>query len=88
MSSSPVHYAAQGGHLGFIRALSEQEQFHVDVTDVRGHTALHTAAWHNSHHVIEPLLSIGAKLHALTGYVPRILNAIVAGCVFGCTACL
>eukprot|EP00730_Choanoeca_flexa_P017032 TRINITY_DN8150_c0_g2_i1.p1 TRINITY_DN8150_c0_g2~~TRINITY_DN8150_c0_g2_i1.p1 ORF type:complete len:217 (+),score=39.20 TRINITY_DN8150_c0_g2_i1:51-701(+) len=59
--STPLHWAARGGHVDCVLKLLEQPSVRVDVQNKLGDTALHNAAWKGSPEVVSALLEAGAN---------------------------
>lgn len=63
---TPLHYAAQGGHLGAVERLLARHAF-IDAATRDGTTALHEAIYAHHDAVAEALIRAGANLSATTG---------------------
>jgi ankyrin repeat protein len=61
---SPLHRAAEGGHLGCIEALLADPRVRIDARDDRGSTALYMAAAGGQLAALRALEAAGAELHA------------------------
>lgn len=59
---TPLHCAAQTGHLEMVRFLTEQGA-NIDSRNYNGHTALHLAAWEGHLNVVECLVEIDADIN-------------------------
>ncbi|KAK2164714.1 hypothetical protein LSH36_60g09012 [Paralvinella palmiformis] len=58
--STPIHWAAHGGHIDCMKALMEVPKCEINVQNKLGDTALHSAAWKGHPEAVELLLSRGA----------------------------
>ncbi|KAK6179875.1 hypothetical protein SNE40_012130 [Patella caerulea] len=58
--STPLHWAAHGGHMECLKSLLEVGNCEVDVKNKLGDTPLHSAAWKNHAEAVQMLLSFGA----------------------------
>jgi ankyrin repeat protein len=64
--STPLHWAAHGGHVDCVQRLLSVPNCEVDVQNKLGDTPLHAAAWRGHADIVEMLLNKGA--------IPDILN--------------
>ncbi|BFZ01874.1 hypothetical protein BsWGS_04913 [Bradybaena similaris] len=60
--STPLHWAAHGGHLDCVKTLLDVPNCAVNVQNKLGDTSLHSAAWKGHSGVIEMLLMKGARV--------------------------
>ena len=58
--NTPLHYAAQGGHLPVVIYLVKEQKANINSVNMYGDTPLHCAAWWGRAHVVEWLLQNGA----------------------------
>eukprot|EP00911_Craspedida_sp_UC1_P000288 UC1_evm1s219 len=58
--STPLHWAARGGHIECVDILLSLPNIHVNVTNKMGDTPLHGAAWKGNAAVVAKLLEKGA----------------------------
>ncbi|KAF4617997.1 hypothetical protein G7Y89_g15008 [Cudoniella acicularis] len=74
---TPLHLAAQGGHLEVVKLLLDYKE-QIDARGPRGETPLHFAACHGKHNVVETLLDFGANKEATNtnGETPLFLAAL------------
>ncbi|XP_060070688.1 osteoclast-stimulating factor 1-like [Ylistrum balloti] len=59
--STPVHWAAHGGHMDCLQELLQVKKCEVNVQNKLGDTALHSAAWKGHSEAIKMLLEKGAQ---------------------------
>jgi len=59
--NTPLHWAANGGHIECVEALLDNHLVLLDSTNRLGDTCLHGAAWKNHAQVVKLLLERGAK---------------------------
>ncbi|XP_031559692.1 osteoclast-stimulating factor 1-like [Actinia tenebrosa] len=59
--STPLHWAAQGGHTECAKMLLSQPRVQVNVQNKLGDTPLHSASWKGHADIVELLLEKGAK---------------------------
>lgn len=60
--STPLHWAAHGGHIACLQALLSQPRCEVNVQNKLGDTPLHAAAWKNHVEAVRILLEKGAQV--------------------------
>lgn len=63
--STPLHWAASGGHAECAKILLSQPNVEVNVQNKLGDTALHNAAWKGHVEIVELLLEKGCKTNLL-----------------------
>jgi hypothetical protein len=71
--STPLHYAAENGHVEIARLLL-QNGAEVNVKNNRGNTPLHCAAYHGHIDILHLLVENGADLEAQDNYGSRALH--------------
>lgn len=64
---TPLHIAAQCGHLGVVRLLLTTEHIDVNARDHHGSTPLHVASEKGHVEVVQLLVAHGARLDARSG---------------------
>jgi len=60
--STPLHWAAHGGHLECLKYLLDVENIQLDVKNKLGDTPLHSAAWKGHAEAVRMLLDKGARV--------------------------
>ncbi|PVD19643.1 hypothetical protein C0Q70_20133 [Pomacea canaliculata] len=60
--STPLHWAAHGGHIACLETLLKEPKCEVNVQNKLGDTPLHSAAWKNHASAVQLLLEKGARV--------------------------
>jgi hypothetical protein len=60
--STPLHWAARGGHIDCVKRLLEENSCQIDVQNKLGDTPLHSASWKGHSTVVEMLLAHGSRV--------------------------